>query len=555
MSKSKHIDKICIAVISIVLVITLVLMFGEKLGLSFLQKNGSISTSGMFTSNDLKADWDTSGATKIVLKGNTADVSGNSKLAYFSDNTLNIAHAGKYVISGSLNGSINIDADKEAKIWILFDGVDVSSADNAPLIIKQADKVFLTLKENSNNTLTYENSNEDSDIDGAVFSRDDLTINGKGKLTVTSTALHGIVCNDSLVFTGGDIDINAGTDGVHAHDEIKMCNTNLTVSAGDDGLHAGNDDETSVFYIESGNVDISKCYEGIEANDVTIAGGTINILPSDDGINAAGSGAGSAINIMGGDISIINKVGKDADGLDSNGDINISGGNLFISMSGNGTNNALDFGSENGGKCRFSGGTVVACGSSQMLEVPDTNSKQGFIMQTVSGPENSTLSLYDSKGKTLISKTIPCSFTSALISCPKLSLGDTVKLKVGDSETEIIVDNALQASVTDPGNGGNKMNGGDMAGGAPPEKPEGGEDMAGRTPPEKPEGGGDMAGGTPPEKPDGGDQAVPQDKNKNAEKAQNGKESPKTANNQVWILIAISAVVLLAGLFIVIKKK
>ena len=300
------------------------------------------------------------------------------------------------------------------------------------------------------------------------------------------------------------------------------------------------------------------------------------------------------MNIKNGDIYIINKKGRDADGLDSNGDINISGGNLFISMSGTGTNNAIDYGSENGGKCFISGGTVVACGSSQMSEVPDVNSKQGFIMQNVSGQENSTLSLYDSKGKTLISKTIPCSFTSALISCPKLSLGDTVKLKVGDSETEIIVDNALQASVTDPGNGGNKMNGGDMAGGMPPEKPEGGDmvgggdmaggtppekpeggdmigggDMAGGTPPEKPEGGdmvggGDMAGGTPPDKPDGGDQAAEQKENKNpamqdpdknAEKAQNGKESEKTANNQVWILIAVSVVVLLAGLFIVIKKK
>jgi len=444
MSTAKHINIICIAVIILTLVITVAFMFGEKLGITVIHKEEDEETNSIFTENDLDDDWDTSGATVITLKGDSATVSGNG--AYFSDDTVYIAYAGKYLLSGTLDGSINIDADGDDKIWLLFDNVEINSNTDSPIYIKQADKVFITLKENSENTLNLGNSDEETEIDGAVFSRDDLTINGSGKLTVTSSTLHGIVCNDSLVFAGGDINLTAGKDAVHAHDAIKICNTNITVSAGDDGLHAGNDDETSVFYLESGNINITDCYEGIEANDITIAGGTVNITPSDDGLNACGNGANSLITISGGSLTVINENGRDADGLDSNGSINITGGNVFVSVVGSGTNNALDYGSENNGKCTISGGTVIACGSSQMAEGPEQDSKQGFIMQTVSGSADSTLSLLDKDGNEILSKEIPCSFTSLIVSTPEISVGDTVTLKIGDSETEITIDNSSSSS-------------------------------------------------------------------------------------------------------------
>jgi len=127
------------------------------------------------------------------------------------------------------------------------------------------------------------------------------------------------------------------------------------------GITVSNDDETAFLYIESGNINISSCYEGLEAIDITIAGGAIDITPTDDGINANGSGNRSVIRITGGDITITNANGRDADGLDSNKDIYISGGTLFISVVGDGSNSAIDYGTENGGVCEISGGTVIAC--------------------------------------------------------------------------------------------------------------------------------------------------------------------------------------------------
>ena len=595
MSKCKHIDIICIVTIFAMLVVTVLFMFGETLGITVIHSEQDESS--MFTENDLDDNWDTSGATEILLKGNTAEISGNG--AYFSKNILHIAYAGKYVISGTLNGCINIDADGDDKIRILFNGVNITCATEAPLCISQADKVFLTLKENSENTLTYEKQ-DDSDIDGCIYSRDDLTVNGKGKLTVISKLCHGIVCNDMLVFTGGNINITAKNDAVHAHDAIRICNTDFTVSAGDDGLHAGNDDSSSVFYFESGSIDIKECYEGIEANEVTVAGGTVNIAPSDDGINAD-----SLINIVGGSVTVINKNGRDADGLDSNGSINIKGGNLFISIVGSGTNNAIDYGSENGGKCTISGGTVVACGSAQMAESPDENSSQGFIMKSVSGNGNDTLTVLDENGKEIISKKIPCSFTSVLVSCPDMSTGDTVKMKIGDTETEITVDNTAEngegfeagnrdefkpderngQDTRQPFENGNGSNnppeppGNQNANEMPPQKPDG--DNA---PPDFQNGNGGEPGGMPPNMPD--DEDVPTD-NQLSKPSENNKENfspdkqpdgqndnnlqekriqkedmkenkakPDTKENMSAIIMIFASVIILAiGILIAVKKK
>ncbi len=615
MSTSKHIDKICIAVVALMLVLTVLFINGEQFGITVIHREEDENTSEMFTANDLNADWDTTGACEIVLNGDSATVNGNG--AYFSNGTLYIAYAGKYVIRGTLDGSIHIDADGDDKIWLLFDGVDIQSKTEPRLYIKQADNVFLTLKENSQNTLAFENDDEEAEIDGCIFSRDDLTVNGKGSLTVTSSGLHGIVCNDSLVFTGGNININAKADGVHAHDAIKICNTTITVSAGDDGLHAGNDDETAVFYLESGNINIAECYEGIEANDITVAGGTVNITPTDDGINANGSGKTSLITVSGGDTTVINKNGRDADGFDSNGSINITGGNVFISVSGAGTNNAIDYGSESGGKFTISGGTVIACGSSQMAENPAGDSAQGFIMGTVSGNENETISVLGADGKEIISKEIPCSFTSALISSPNIAVGDTLTLKVGDTVTEVTANNTESVDTGGFGNqsgfdSGGRNGQGDFPGwggqnpfenedgNTPPELPNGsGEDgpfprrsNKDNNPPQKPDGnfpGGDMSGGqngTPPEMPNGDNGERPQmpdgeqgeGKNEPFDSSANDKSIPngqrgeiRTENNEktdlqhkkqtddldvtTWVLTAVSIVALAGGFVVVIKKK
>ena len=444
MSTSKHIDTICIAAILFALLITVLFMNGRAFGIIPIVDGDA--GDGQFTTNDLNADWDSTKATRITLTGDGGSVKGNG--AYVYDGDVHILSAGEYILSGELdNGSIIVDADKSDKIWILLNGVSLHCEDNAAILIQRAGKVFLTLAGGTENFVSsgseYTAEAVSAGIDGTIYSKDDLTINGNGSLSVTAEYRHAIVCNDDLVIAGGNLEIEAAQDGIHANDSTRIADANVTINAGDDGITVSNDDETGYVYIESGNIIIPSCYEGIEAIDITIAGGVIDIKPTDDGINAKGRGSNSVIRITGGEITIINETGRDADGLDSNGDIYISGGDLFISVIGNGGNCAIDYGSENGGVCEISGGTVIAAGGSTMAEGFDSSSEQCFIMYNAStASAGTTVTLKNQEGTVLMSKAIPCSFSSVVISTPELRMGETCTISVGDTEEDIIVDNS-----------------------------------------------------------------------------------------------------------------
>ncbi|MGN0526278.1 MAG: carbohydrate-binding domain-containing protein [Acutalibacteraceae bacterium] len=455
MSTHKQFDKICYAVLAVTLIITALFMNGKSLGLSTMENEDT--GSDMFTANDLNSEWDSSDAQTVVLSDNGNTVKGSG--AYVSNGDIYIVNSGRYVITGELSdGSIIIDAENNDKIWLLLNGVSINCNNDAAIKVEQADKVFLTLADSTQNTVSsgsqYDEVVISSGVDGAIYSRDDLTINGNGSLNVTAEYRHGIVCNDDLIITGGNITVNAVQDGIHANDSVRITKANINISAGDDGITVSNDDNTAYLYIESGNIDISSCYEGLEAIDITIAGGTINISATDDGINANGNSGNSVIRITGGDITITNSNGRDADGLDSNKDIYISGGNILISLTDNGSNSAIDYGTESGGVCEISSGAVIACGSSGMAEGFSSSSTQGFIMYTASANAETKIALKDADGNELISSEIPFSFSSIVISTPQMKVGDTCTVIIGDIEEELTIDNSVASS----GFGRGKMN-------------------------------------------------------------------------------------------------
>lgn len=472
MATHKHIDAICIGIIVFTLLLTILFMNGKALGIQAVASEED--SDAMFTENDLNAAWDTAGATKITLSDEGSTVSGNG--AYVYDGDIHIVYAGKYMLSGALSdGTIIIEADGDDKIWLMLDGVAIHCEDNAAIRVEQAGKVFLTLRDDTENTLSsgasYSEEAVFANVDGAIYSRDDLTINGAGALQVTTEYQHGIVCNDDFVMTGGTLNVTAVQDAIHANDSARMKDADLTLSAGDDGITVSNDDETSYIYVESGSITIPSCCEGLEAVQITIAGGTLDIIATDDGLNANGYSKSSVINITGGEIAVTVENGWDADGIDSNKDIYISGGKLFVSVSDNGGSCAIDYGSENGGKCEISGGTVLACGSSGMAEGFDSSSTQGFLMQTASAAADTTVTVKDADGNELLSENVPCSFSSVLVSTPEMKVGDTCTLIIGDTETEMTIENASNGGGFG-GFGGRGMPGGNGFGGG--QMPDGG---------------------------------------------------------------------------------
>ena len=295
MSTHKNLDKICVAIVICSLVLTVLFMNGEALGITKIVDEDAEqnSDSSYFTTNDQDGTWDSTGAVRITLTGDGASISGNG--AYVYDGNVVISEAGRYVFSGSLeDGSIIVDAHDSSKVWILLDGVEISCSDDACIQVDQADKVFLTLAQDSQNILKsgaeYSDTALSDGTDGAIFAHDDLTINGSGSLEVTAQYRHGVSANDDLVITGGNITITAAEDAIHANDSIRIKEAAITVTAGDDGLLTANEVENGYLYIESGSLDITAAGDGIHTTgDITVAGGEINISSGDDGIHSDSS--------------------------------------------------------------------------------------------------------------------------------------------------------------------------------------------------------------------------------------------------------------------------
>lgn len=198
-----------------------------------------------YTSRDLAGTWEEENATKVKL----------------SDDSYTIKEAGVYVFSGTLkDGQIIVDAGDTDKVQIVLNGVDIKCADGPAILVINADKTFITLAEGSENTVadgkTY-TSAEDQPW-GAIFSKDNLTINGSGKLVVKGNYRHGIVSKDDLKVTGGEIEVTAVKDGLRGKDSVRIYDGKITISAQGNGIKSNNEKEENKGFIsiDGGEIDI-----------------------------------------------------------------------------------------------------------------------------------------------------------------------------------------------------------------------------------------------------------------------------------------------------------
>lgn len=247
--------------------------------------------SGLFSSRDFETGYDENTSAVIHLKGDTA-TSDSSAVKVFG-NTVTITDEGTYILSGTLNdGMIIVDADKSDKVQLVLDNVSINSGTSAPIYVLNADKVFITLAPDSVNTLSNGGTFtaiDESKIDAVIFSRDDLTLNGSGTMTITSPAGHGIVSRDELKFTSGIYQINSASHGLEANDNICIANAEFNITSGKDGIHAENTDNTNLgfIYIQSGIFNITSEGDGISASArMQIDDGTFNIVSGGGSANA-----------------------------------------------------------------------------------------------------------------------------------------------------------------------------------------------------------------------------------------------------------------------------
>lgn len=491
-----------------------------------------------------------------------------------------ITQEGIYLLSGALeNGSITVDvSDKNAKVQLVLNGVDIFCQDQAPITVNQADKVFVTLADGSKNRL------EAGQTDGvsAIFCRSDLTINGTGSLELVSPNGRGIECKDDLVITGGSIAVTCADHGLDANDSVRICRADLTIQAGKDGIHSENNEDASLgfVYISGGSLnitaqgdgisaggtmqlqnadisvlagggwqnstkdhsdqwgqmgpgmghrpretvveteestsmkglksglgmlicsgtftldtaddaihsnesitiqagqftlysgddgvhaedtltigecamEISQSYEGLEATNILIRGGTFHIQADDDGLNAAGgvdesgttggrdgqfgpgmggamgSGGYGNIEISGGSLTIY----SGGDGLDSNGDLTISGGYIYVTNPTSGDVSVLD--SQN--QPVITGGTYIGLASGTMMaETFSTKSStQGFLAGTCNLPAQTVITVQNAAGKEILSVTTEYSTRLIIFSSADIQKGDAYTITINDQPYDL----------------------------------------------------------------------------------------------------------------------
>ena len=193
---------------------------------------------------------------------------------------MTITKAGTYILSGSSeNVQIIVKAKKKDKVQLVLNGVRMTGTD-AAIVVENADKTFITLAKGSKNTISDSAHHKNTKYDAAIYSKDDLTFNGSGSLTVEGNYGNAIESNDDLRNSGGTYTIKGYKNALSANDAINIKDATMNLTATYDAIHADNDKNTSLgnFYIHSGKITIHAGDDGIHASNIALVdGGTIKV--------------------------------------------------------------------------------------------------------------------------------------------------------------------------------------------------------------------------------------------------------------------------------------
>ena len=335
---------------------------------------GQLDTSDLFTDRDLEQ---------------TADLSEAKVITVADGKTIDITAAGVYVLTGTAEDcTVRVDVDSSDKVQLVLDNVSIENSGSPAIYVVSADKCFITTSEGSTNSLSVTGefkADGDTNTDAVIFSKDDLVLNGKGTLKISSAKGNGISGKDDLKITGGSYSITSEKDSIEANDSIRISGGSFEISSSKDGLHSENDDDNSVGWIyisggdfkitsksdgiqattflriDGGSFDITSA-EGLEATYVRISGGEIEISATDDGVNATAKSKSESVFFEMTDGKLKISMGNgDVDAIDVNGSLSVSGGTIDITCPEQGSAESFDY----DGSAEFTGGTIIVNGEQQ----------------------------------------------------------------------------------------------------------------------------------------------------------------------------------------------
>lgn len=336
--------------------------------------------SEMFTDRNKEVGYDESSAVTVAFSSSGATASSDSVTV--SGSKVTLKDEGTYIITGTTaDGQIIVDSDSKTKIQIVLKNASITCKSSAALYVKQADKVFVTTAKDSENTLASTGEyvqTDDNNVDAAVFSKDDITLNGEGKLTVSSEKGHGIVSKDDLKLTSGEYTVTAASHALSGKDSIRIASGTYNLTSVKDGLHAENTDDTSkgFVYIADGNFTVNCKGDGIDAGTTAqIENGTFNITSSSGSSSSSATDSASVKGIKAaGDLTISGgtfNLNCEDDALHSNTNVTVTNGTFTISSG--------DDGIHADSKTSISGGTVNITESYEGIEGTEVEISGGTI--------------------------------------------------------------------------------------------------------------------------------------------------------------------------------
>lgn len=225
----------------------------------------------------------------ITLGGDSIKVDGRG--ATVDGNTVVIWSTGTYVLSGTLDdGQVLVNTGAAEMVNLVLDGASISCSTSAPIYVINAKETVITLSEGTENSVTDGDAYVFADVtkgepSAAIFSKDDLTIEGPGSLTVSANYKNGIQGKDDLLINGGRITVKAVEDAIKGKDSIIVAGGDITVTAGESGLQS----ETSLA-INGGTISIDSAGDALHSNgSLAINGGDIVLASGDGALHADGS--------------------------------------------------------------------------------------------------------------------------------------------------------------------------------------------------------------------------------------------------------------------------
>lgn len=394
----------------------------------------------------------------IIAGGGTLTVTGNANNGITGKDTLKIE--GTTVNVTAANHGVN---GKDCLVLKQAD-VTVTSGGDALRATNDSDSALgCILIGASALTLTAGEDGIQAETTLTLFDTTGTITSGGGSSAALAddTSAKGIKAGTGITVRSGSYTLDCADDGIHANGNVTISGGTFAITTGDDGVHA---DEAVT--ITDGTLDISKCYEGIEGQTIDISGGTIDIVSSGDGLNAAG----------GADQSGFGGRGPDSFGGSSDCCTTISGGKIYVSGPMSDGDSAIDY----DGAATITGGTVVAAGYSGMAQNFSADSTQGSILLTCQSASTETIRVTDASGNVLVEFTPAKAYTCVVVSTPALTQGSTYTVTMGGQNTDVTLESLIYGTGGMSGGmggqpGGNKGTPPDGTGGSMGMPPDGGK--------------------------------------------------------------------------------